>query len=190
MLTLNLLTLQGYFFWKDVAFKHNFCNDSIKTMVSFNLGLRISFFTSPYTTKKIQPCLGLSVCVTIGKTNCLILMVPNPILFDKYICFWGSYVSVWMMKYYELRQKKLLYNKLWQSGGFLKVEVKHLPFTGWYLKAQSVQQRSDRKGEVREYNVTTQVSWQNHSEQAFISLSFLGRFALYLFVAGWVFFFG
>lgn len=66
MLTPNLLTLQGYYFWKDVAFWNNFSNDSIKTMVSFNLGFHISFFTLPDTTKKIKPGLGESVCVTKG----------------------------------------------------------------------------------------------------------------------------
>lgn len=34
MLTLNLLTLQDYYFWKDVAFWNNFSNVSIKSTVS------------------------------------------------------------------------------------------------------------------------------------------------------------
>lgn len=54
MLTPNLLTLQGCYFWKDVAFWNIFSNDSIKAMVSFSLGLDILFFILPYGTRKIK----------------------------------------------------------------------------------------------------------------------------------------
>ena len=59
--------IQGYYFRKDVAFWSNFCNDSIKTMVSFSLSLYISLFILLYTTQEIKPCPGLNVCVTKGK---------------------------------------------------------------------------------------------------------------------------
>lgn len=123
MLTPNLLTLQGYYFWKDVAFWNNFSNDSIKTMVSFNLGLHISFFTLPYTTKKRKPGLGLRVCVNKGGKNHSILMVLNPILFDKHICFlnhmsvceWWNFIST------SLKAKNNVpYSKLWPFEDFLR----------------------------------------------------------------------